>query len=81
MPRDLPEWEHLEVLNVAGNQLTDFPPRALASMPALEMLDLSRNKIASLRHVRPDRFISDNPKLQVRVRVQGSILLCLLSLT
>lgn len=71
VPRDLPAWEQLQVLSLAGNQLADFPPRTLNYMPALEMLDLSRNRIASLRLIKPDRFISENPMLQVRVKGVG----------
>ncbi|XP_034242970.1 carboxypeptidase N subunit 2-like [Thrips palmi] len=65
VPRDLPAWERLQELSLAGNQIAAFPPGALVGLSALEALDLSRNKIASLRHVKPDRFIVNNPVMQV----------------
>lgn len=71
VPRDLPAWERLEGLSLAGNQLTDFPRRALNYMPALEMLDLSRNKIDSLIFIKPDMFISENLMLQVNATLRS----------
>lgn len=65
VPRFLPAWEHLEALSLAGNRITAFPSRALSGMDKLEMLDLSRNQISSLRYIKANTFIADNKNLQV----------------
>ncbi|KAK3908706.1 Insulin-like growth factor-binding protein complex acid labile subunit, partial [Frankliniella fusca] len=65
VPRFLPAWERLEVLDLSANQIPDFPANALSGLRSLELLDLSRNRIASLRHIRAEDFVADNAALKV----------------